>query len=126
MRTTVEVTLRLVAVFGAIATGVTLLRLTTGVSLPLLPFAAFLAPFVAVGRRHETFHAGAAAAVLGAVAAAVFIGEAWMAPWALAPGVPFGLAAFVLAAAGLGVGGFARVGFALADRSGAQPARSPR
>ncbi len=65
----------MLAVFGAATTALTLLRLTTGIALPLLPLA-FLAPFVAHHRgAFGPAHHGVACATLGAAAGLVHLVE---------------------------------------------------
>ena len=106
--------LRLLAIFGALGTSVTLLRLATGVSVPLLPLA-LLAPFVAQRRRRvrapvQDF----ASVVVGLMAAGVELVERVAAPGPLLDAhVPWIAIGVVLT--GFIVGGLTRIGAHLAD-----------
>ena len=76
-RRTQVLSLRLIAAFGAAATLLTFIELTTGVSIPRTPLAV-LAGSVAVGQRTAPQQARRFAAVaLGLVAAVVFATKSW-------------------------------------------------
>ena len=124
-RETVELTLRVCAAFGALATGLTLLRLTAGVAVPtpLLGVVAGLA--AARGRKFDTGQRLLASALLGTVAAVVLVGELGHA-WA---GVGLGDALRLLLsplAAGALVAAFAHAGMRVAQNAAPAPYAAAR
>lgn len=75
-RKTLELSLRLLATFGAMAAALMLLQLTTDISIPRLPFAVLAGLVVSRRRRPSPKARRTAAMALGVAAAAVFVQEA--------------------------------------------------